>query len=221
MDGLLLDTERVAQQAFCDIAEALGQARDRMAAAFLDMIGHSHAQSRAMLASILPPGSDLDRFDQDWSARFGDLVADGVPLRPHAEDVTAALARAGHPMAIVTSSRAAAARWQLESAGILSHFAAIIGGDDVTANKPHPEPYLAGAAALGVAATDCVAFEDSDTGARSATAAGCRVVQVPDLRPAGAALPDLGQAVATDLRHAVELAGLAPVRHANRAAPGN
>ena len=45
--------------------------------------------------------------------------------------------------------------------------------------KPHPEPYLTAAAELGLRAEDCIAIEDSNTGAKSAVAAGCTVVCVP------------------------------------------
>ena len=57
-------------------------------------------------------------------------------------------------------------------------FRVVVTGDEVSQGKPHPEPYLTAAAALGVRAEDCVAIEDSATGARSAEAAGCLVLVV-------------------------------------------
>ena len=60
-------------------------------------------------------------------------------------------------------------------------FDAIIAGDDVVNSKPHPEPYLQAAAALGMAPSECLALEDSPTGVRSAIAAGCRVVAIPHI----------------------------------------
>ena len=60
-------------------------------------------------------------------------------------------------------------------------FAATIVGDEVRRGKPHPEPYLAAARALKVSASDCVALEDSPTGVRSATAAGCHVIAIPHI----------------------------------------
>ena len=56
-------------------------------------------------------------------------------------------------------------------------------GDAVSRGKPHPEPYLTAARRLGVSAGDCVAIEDSNTGARSAEAAGCTVLVVPNHVP--------------------------------------
>jgi beta-phosphoglucomutase-like phosphatase (HAD superfamily) len=53
----------------------------------------------------------------------------------------------------------------------------------VSQGKPHPEPYEKAAAFLGVDPVDTIAVEDSNTGARSAEAAGCRVVVVPNHVP--------------------------------------
>lgn len=62
-------------------------------------------------------------------------------------------------------------------------FAATVFGDEVTHGKPHPEPYIAAAAQLGVHPSQCVAIEDSPTGVASAHAAGCVVIGVPNMKP--------------------------------------
>ena len=54
----------------------------------------------------------------------------------------------------------------------------IIAGEDVAHGKPAPEPYLAGAALLGVAPAECVVVEDAPAGIASGLAAGCRVLGV-------------------------------------------
>jgi sugar-phosphatase len=46
----------------------------------------------------------------------------------------------------------------------------------VNEGKPHPAPYLAGAALLGLAPEECVVFEDAASGANAGKAAGCTVV---------------------------------------------
>jgi beta-phosphoglucomutase-like phosphatase (HAD superfamily) len=53
----------------------------------------------------------------------------------------------------------------------------------VARGKPHPEPYLHAARLLGVDPARCVAIEDSNTGARSAEAAGCVVLVVENHVP--------------------------------------
>ena len=52
----------------------------------------------------------------------------------------------------------------------------LVTADFVTRGKPHPEPFLAGAALLGFEPNECVVFEDSASGAKAGRAAGCTVV---------------------------------------------
>ena len=93
----------------------------------------------------------------------------------------AALA-AGTPCALVTMS------YQRFVAPILAQlppetFRVIVTGDIVEFGKPHPEPYLTAAAALGLAPGECLAVEDSNTGAKSAESAGCLVLVVENHVP--------------------------------------
>ncbi len=60
----------------------------------------------------------------------------------------------------------------------------LISADMVTRGKPDPEPYLRGAEVLGVAAKECVVFEDAPNGVAAGVAAGCRVVGVLGTTPA-------------------------------------
>jgi sugar-phosphatase len=54
----------------------------------------------------------------------------------------------------------------------------LISADTVEQGKPHPEPYLRGAALLGLAPKDCVVIEDAPSGVSAGKAAGCRVLGV-------------------------------------------
>jgi mannitol-1-/sugar-/sorbitol-6-phosphatase len=75
----------------------------------------------------------------------------------------------------VTSATEPLARVRLKVGGI--HVPdRIITAEIVTQGKPHPEPYRAGAALLGLAPEDCLVFEDSTSGVRAGRAAGCTVI---------------------------------------------
>jgi mannitol-1-/sugar-/sorbitol-6-phosphatase len=52
----------------------------------------------------------------------------------------------------------------------------LITADDVVNGKPHPEPYLKGAEALGVEPRECLVIEDAPAGIRAAHAAGMKVI---------------------------------------------
>lgn len=62
----------------------------------------------------------------------------------------------------------------------------IVAADFVTRDKPHPEPFLTGAAVLGFAPKDCVVFEDSASGSQAGRAAGCTVIATTFSHPAEA-----------------------------------
>jgi len=102
-----------------------------------------------------------------------------VVVRSGARGLLAEVAAAGLPRALVTSSQRAFAEAVLSATGMA--FPVTVCGEDVTATKPDPEPYLLAVKLLDVDPAGCVVLEDSPNGVASATAAGCRVVAVPSL----------------------------------------
>ena len=117
--------------------------------------------------------------DTDSQAAAGDRK--GVPVRPGAWELLAEVAAVGLPHALVTSSQRGFMQAVLDSTGM--RFDVLVCGQDVTATKPDPEPYLLAAKLIGVPPGDCFALEDSPNGVASAEAAGCRVIAVPSLLP--------------------------------------
>lgn len=208
MDGLLLDTERMFMNAFVSLTTDMGIAQATAEAFFGTLVGTSSKVTTARLHDFLPKGSDVAAFDQEWRAVHKRNVRAGVPIKAHAVDVLEAIRAKNLPMAVVTSTHAEPAAHHLRHAGLIDFFETVCAGDEVSRNKPDPEPYLTGAARLGVDATRCVAFEDSDLGTTAASRAGCVTVQVPDIRPPNTPLPELGQIIAEDLRHGAVQVGL-------------
>ena len=207
MDGLLLDTERLGQDAFVDVMTPRGVAEAEARAAFLHFVGGNHASTEARLRDFLP-GHDPAETQAAWISAFEVRIADGVPLKAGVYETVSTLHAAGVPMVVVTSSHRVHAEHNLGATGLLGFFEAIVPGDEVTHSKPDPEPYVTGAGLLGLSPSNCAAFEDSDAGITAAMAAGCQAVQVPDLRPPGKPFPELGQGHAKTLREAVMSLGL-------------
>lgn len=84
---------------------------------------------------------------------------------------------------VVTSATERLARVRL-AAGKIPAPDQIVTADRVKRGKPHPDPFLAGAALLGIAPENCVVFEDSAAGAIAGRAAGCTVVATIFSHPA-------------------------------------
>lgn len=97
---------------------------------------------------------------------------------------------------VVTSATEPLARVRLAAGGIPIP-ERIVTAESVAQGKPHPAPYLAGAALLGFAPQKCVVFEDAAAGTQAGRAAGCTVIAtifsqpIDALRAAHYLVPDL------------------------------
>jgi sugar-phosphatase len=99
----------------------------------------------------------------------------------------------GVPWAVVTSGVRELASARLVAAGVPLP-AVLVTAEDVTAGKPHPEPYLTGAARLGLPPGELIVLEDSPSGVAAGLAAGCQVLGIGEL-----ALDTAATAVVRDL----------------------
>jgi HAD superfamily hydrolase (TIGR01509 family) len=79
---------------------------------------------------------------------------------------------------VATSSSRQEALTVLKGLGLEIALKAITSRDDVRQLKPHPEVYMKAASTLGIAPSQCVVFEDSQSGVRAAKAAGMFCVGV-------------------------------------------
>lgn len=102
----------------------------------------------------------------------------GLTVLPGVLNLLAALppTKRGSPRwTVVTSATERLARARMAAGGVPVP-ERLVTADFVTRGKPHPEPFLAGAAMLGFVPEECVVFEDSSSGAKAGRAAGCTVV---------------------------------------------
>lgn len=88
----------------------------------------------------------------------------------------AALERAGHPLAVVTSKGDLLARRGLELVGIAAHFETIVSCDSCARHKPHPEPVLTALERLGYEPEEALFVGDSVHDIEAGNAAGVETV---------------------------------------------
>jgi HAD superfamily hydrolase (TIGR01509 family) len=182
LDGVLIVSEREWSAARQAVATASGgRWHDR---AQTEMMGMSSTEwtryMRAELGVPLPP----ERISSQVIGRLDQLFRERLPLVPCAPQVVERLAERW-PLAIASSSNRSLIDLVLEISGLGSNFRASVSSEEVARGKPAPDVYLSAAERLGVDARACVAAEDSANGLRSASAAGMRVVAIPnrDLPP--------------------------------------
>jgi HAD superfamily hydrolase (TIGR01509 family) len=179
MDGTLIDSEPSWMAAEARLAAEFDvpwTADDAESLVGIDLWDGA----RAFIARGVPMEADaiVQRLVDEVIADLGDTL----PARPGALELLGELRAQGVPVALVTmSTRALVDRIETAFAAALgtAPFDATVTGDECERGKPHPEPYLRGAALLGVDAADAVAIEDSFTGVASALAAGITTIGVP------------------------------------------
>jgi beta-phosphoglucomutase-like phosphatase (HAD superfamily) len=197
MDGLLIDTEVVWRDV--QLAEAEAQGLDLPLEVILSLIGKRWAVNRQILQDHFGPDFDVAGFATAVSARHAATCRAGVILKAGAVELLDLLDSLGLPRAIATSSDRSVVAERLEPIGLLRRFHSVVTNEDCIEGKPHPEPYLNAARALGLDPALCLALEDSYSGVRSAHAAGMMTVMVPDLLPPTDEIESLCVAVAETL----------------------
>jgi beta-phosphoglucomutase len=107
------------------------------------------------------------------------LKTKDVKLMPYVTEVLDFFKAKSLTMALVTSSPRKDVDAIFERNGLGKYFKLIITRSEVTKSKPDPETYNVCVEKLGLAKDECIAFEDTINGLKSAKAAGltCIVIQ--------------------------------------------
>jgi HAD superfamily hydrolase (TIGR01509 family) len=176
MDGTLVDTEPnwgIAELALAERHGGTWTAEQGLELVGFDLLDAARVIRAGMGIDVAP-----EQIVEEMLDHVIDQVERDVPWRPGSRELLLSLNQAGVPCALVTMSYTRFVKPILEGLPP-GTFSAVVTGDSVTQGKPHPEPYLTAARELDVLAGECLAIEDSDTGATSAVAAGCTVLCAP------------------------------------------
>ena len=146
--------------------------------------------------------AEITELSERKEAHFRTLAQGRLQALPGGVELAHALAAAGIPIAIGSSTPLSNIRVALESIGVERCFQQIVCADDVTKGKPDPEVFLKAAGELGAAPGVCVVIEDAVVGVAAAKAAGMRCLAVTTTHPA--------PALAAADRVVASLAGITP-----------
>jgi HAD superfamily hydrolase (TIGR01509 family) len=212
LDGVLIDSEAAWSAAREAVAtEAGGRWHER---AQTEMMGMSSPEwSRYMHEELAVPLSP-ERISALVVERLEQLFRERLPIVPCAPSVVEQLGDRW-PLAVASSSNRPLIDLVLALSGLASRFLASVSSEEVASGKPAADVYLAAAERIGVDPGSCVAVEDSANGLRSASAAGMRVIAIPNRDfPPGPKSVALAHTVLWSLRQlvpaVVEALGSAP-----------
>lgn len=138
---------------------------------------HNDELIREVFGPQLSP-EEVFRMGAEKEALYRELIA------PHLDDQLLPGVRdflqfhQARPKAVASNAEAANVNFVLDQAGLRSHFLHALNGQQVERGKPDPEIYLKAAALLGFNASECIVFEDSQTGIGAGLAAGMRVIAI-------------------------------------------
>ncbi|MBD0417737.1 HAD family hydrolase [Streptomyces sp. TRM S81-3] len=170
MDGTLVNSDAAVERVWRRWADRHGLDGD-------EVMKVVHGRQGYASMALLLPDRPMEQNHADNARMLAEETADtdGVVAIPGAPEFLASLR--GLPHALVTSADVALSTARMAAAGLELPDVRVT-AESVGASKPDPEGFLKGAAELGIAPADCIAFEDSGAGITAARAAGMRVVGV-------------------------------------------
>lgn len=179
MDGLMFDSERLVCSIWQEMMDENGYKFS--VNIFKNTIGLRQDTTKAFYTSLYGSDFDYDSFKIQSRERFYKRIErDGVPVKKGLFELLDYLKSQNIKMAVATSTSAKTAVKVIKKAGVYEYFDSFVCGDDVKNGKPHPEVFMTAAERIGVPPEECIAFEDSLNGIKSASSANMTTVMVPD-----------------------------------------
>ncbi len=178
MDGTLLDTERIYQEGWYNVARDFGEEPNWELAKL-----ESGASGPYMYETVTKffPKVDPHEYVEHVIAYMTRKTNEHISLMPGVTEILTFFKDNGVKLAVASSSPREVIEKNLARVEILDFFGrGIVAGTEVQHGKPAPDIFLKTAALLELAPEDCYVFEDSLNGMRAAAAAKCAAVMIPD-----------------------------------------
>jgi HAD superfamily hydrolase (TIGR01509 family) len=204
MDGLMVDTERLAKVFWRRALEEFGaKLTERQ---YLRIVGRTAVDSTAILKEML--GADFPVDECRVRMRelyYAEIAENGIPIKAGLLELVDFLKAKSIGYAVATSTARDITIWKLEITGLTPYFNTIVAGDEVANGKPNSEIFLKAASLLGASPERVVVIEDSFNGIRAAHAAKMIPIMVPDLIQPDEEMESLAYAVVGSLHECREL----------------
>jgi HAD superfamily hydrolase (TIGR01509 family) len=176
-DGVLVDSERIANTVFAEVLSELGLALS-LEDMFDIFVGHSSSQCMTIVAEMLgtKPPADLE---SRYKERIHAALSKNVQAVKGVEDVIKGLTI---PYCVASSGSHDKMQATLTATNLLQYFEGkLYSVTEVQRAKPYPDVYLYAAQQMGVMPSKCVVIEDTPIGVKGGLAAGMTVFGYAEL----------------------------------------
>ena len=180
MDGTLIDTEKIYQKYWNISAKDLGYDLTEKDMLLFRSLGHSFA---VKLAEELTGSAEAYDEIRNHRKEMMDPVMKEIelPVKPTAVEALTLLKENGVRLGVATATRLDRTEEYLDRAGLRGFFDELISARSVAQGKPAPDVYLYACSRMNVEPSEAFAIEDAPNGVKSADAAGCKVIMIPDI----------------------------------------
>ena len=179
MDGLILDTEKLYQRFWKEASKKCGFNMPQEIALKLRSLDKTLAKK--LLNDFFGENYSYEEVKAIRIKLMADYVEkNGIQAKEGVRELVDYLRENGYKIAVATATNYERANRHLTLAGVRDCFDNIICACDLEHGKPYPDVYIYACKKLGLKPEECAALEDSPNGVKSAYAAGCKVICVPD-----------------------------------------
>ena len=181
MDGLMVDTESLATEAF--IHSAKKQGYDMTKEETLMVLGFTTKSIYEFWENYFKNSdvSGKQLVDDHYKYIENVLFTTGPKKMPYIEELLKYLKENNYKVAVASSSNMNHIIHNMEKTGLKKYIDEFASGAEVKNGKPAPDVFLLAAERLGVEPKKCLVLEDSKAGVIAGSSAGAKVIMVPDM----------------------------------------
>lgn len=171
MDGVLVDSEPVYQEATVNVLESLNIKATKED--LLKLAGGSSLHFNKFIQDVSDGSISCEDFNKICDHYYLDNPVKYEEIMfPHVRETLDYLKDDGYILALASSSKEYEIENVLKRCDLKDYFKLIISGEVFKESKPNPEIYLTCIKKLNLEANECVAVEDSEYGIEAAKKAG-------------------------------------------------
>lgn len=184
LDGLLIDSEIISYQLYCDILGKYGytltiEEYARTLSGKTAVENMKNVIASYQLPFTLEEGLTLEEGMEK------EYIKKGVALKPGAETLLQYLKGQQIKILLASSSLKERAMGILKENKVDHYFDSMVFGPEVNRGKPFPDIFFKACEKAGESAEDCLVLEDSEAGIAAAHSAGIDVICIPDMKLPG------------------------------------